>query len=123
MASLNMNGPFELKDDVVDAKVDKNRKNGNYAYGKINDKGVFLVDYVGRSDTNLCNEIKSRKDTDSKFKNCTHFKFSYAASEKEAFEKECTNYHDFEPPLNNMHPDKPNGKNYKCPIEDCPKHN
>lgn len=122
MKDLNMNGPFELKDEVVDAKLNKSWKNGNYAFGRINEKGSFLIDYIGRSDTNLCNEIKSRK-TDPKFKNCTHFEFSYAASEKEAFEKECTNYHEIKPPLNDIHPDKPNGKDYKCPIEDCPKHN
>lgn len=121
MASLNMNGPFELKDEVIDAKVDKNWKNGNYAYGRKDSYGTFVLDYVGRSDTNLCNEIKSRK-TNPKFKNCTHFKFSYASSEKEAFEKECKNYHEFKPRLNDMHPDKPDGKEYKCPVEGCLKH-
>lgn len=43
------------------------------------------------------------------------FKFSFAASPKAAFEKECINYHDFSPRGNTVHPDRPNGSGWKCP--------
>lgn len=41
---------------------------------------------------------------------------------KEAFEKECKNYHDFGGDIgsldNDIHPDRPEGKEYECPICD-----
>ena len=48
--------------------------------------------------------------------------FSYAENSKEAFEKECKNYHDFGGDIgsldNDIHPDRPEGKDYECPICD-----
>ena len=48
------------------------------------------------------------------------FKFSYANNAKEAFEKECRNYHDFggdDGILDNkVHPDRPERTEYDCPI-------
>ena len=45
---------------------------------------------------------------------------SNASNVKEAYDKECRNYHDFggdEGLLNNVkHPDKPAEQDYKCPI-------
>ena len=117
MASLNMNGPYELRDEVVDRVVEENVI-GNYAYGKSKEDG-FYVYYVGRSDNNLREEIKKRKNSDTKFLRCTHFKFSIARSSREAFEKECKNYHDFNGDkgklLNEIHPDKPDNTNLSCP--------
>lgn len=116
MASLNMRGPYELRDGVINEVVPAGII-GNYAYGKEKEDG-FYVYYVGRSDTNLQAEIKSRKNSDSKFEKCTHFKFSIANSVEEAYEKECKNYHDFNGPLgkllNDIHPDSPTGKNMSC---------
>lgn len=118
MANLNMRGPYELRDEVVDKYVDKNVI-GNYAYGKSREDG-FYVYYVGRSDSDLREEIKKRKNSDRKFAQCTHFKFSIAESPKEAFEKECKNYHDFNGDkgklLNEIHPDIPDNSNLSCPI-------
>ena len=47
------------------------------------------------------------------------FKYSYASNIKEAFEKECKNYHDFGgwDSLDNIyHPARLEGTDYKCPI-------
>jgi hypothetical protein len=43
------------------------------------------------------------------------FKYSYATSPKAAFEKECKNYHDFNPQNNTYHPDRPANSGWKCP--------
>ena len=111
MASLNMEGPFKLDEVTIDDKVTKTSA-GNYALGRKNDKGTFLVGYVGRSDSDVNERLKYWAQNSER----PLFKFSYASSPKAAFEKECQNYHDFEPPDNDIHPDKPNGTNWKCPI-------
>ena len=80
--------------------------------------------YVGRSDSDLKNEIKQQMRNDCA-KGCTHFMFSIAKSKKEAFEKECRNYHDFgecDCLNNDIHPAKPAGTEYKCPVEGCEYH-
>lgn len=113
MASLDMNGSYELTTAKIDENVTKTSA-GNYALGQIKDK-IFIVEYIGRSD----NDLKKRlKDWDDNYK---RFKFSYASSPKAAFEKECKNYHDFGEKKsldNNIHPDRPDGSNWKCPVCD-----
>lgn len=120
MATLDMFGPFILTDNEVNKRVPENVI-GNYAFGYINQKRVFVVRYVGRSDSDLKNEIKKQMKTD-RAKGCTHFKYSIAKSVKEAFEKECRNYHDFggnEVLNNDIHPAKPAGTKYECPVDGC----
>lgn len=121
MASLDMLGPFALTDAEVNKIVPENVM-GNYAF--LQKKwlaGEYIVRYVGRSDSDLKKEIKQQMRTD-RAKGCTHFKYSIAKSVKEAFEKECRNYHDFggNTKLHNKnHPDKPDGTEYECPVEGC----
>ena len=121
MASLDMLGPFALTDNEVNKRVPENVM-GNYAFLQkkwLTDK--YLVRYVGRSDSDLKKEIKQQMKTDCA-KGCTHFKFSIASTKKEAFEKECRNYHDFggrDHLHNENHPDKPDGTKYKCSVEGC----
>ena len=85
------------------------------ALGYVDNKGIFRVQYVGRSDTDVNDRIK-----DHLGENYAAFKFSYATSPKAAFEKECQNYHDFggsKKLKNNIHPDHPdNSPNWKCPV-------
>ena len=124
MASLDMFGPFALTDKEVNERVPENVI-GNYAFGYIDkEDGAFVVCYVGRSDSDLKKEIKQQMKTD-RAKGCTHFMFSIAKSTKEAFEKECRNYHDFgecDCLNNDIHPAKPAGTEYKCPVEGCEYH-
>lgn len=110
MTTLNMNGPYKMDTNTIDAKVTRTSP-GNYALGKKDNSGIFLVGYVGRSDTDVGNRLKSW------IKNTTRplFKFSYAISPKVAFEKECTNYHDFNPTGNGVHPQRPDNMYWKCP--------
>ena len=119
MASLGMKGSFPLTKEEIDKQIPE-KVICNYAYGytKKNSEGkeVFCVKYVGRADEEpLRDRIKHGIEEGYK-----EFKFSIAQNKKDAFEKECQNWHDFDGPngqLDNMiHPDKPNGTDYKCPI-------
>lgn len=113
MASLNMVGPYLLTEHEINANVEFGRI-GNYAFGYLNDKGVFIVRYVGRSDTNLHTKIMlgliDNKKNPAKYR-YEWFKFSYADTPIEAYIKECKNYHDFGGDrgklLNITHPDSP----------------
>lgn len=109
MASLDMSGSYDLTDDEINRIVIETNP-GNYAIGRVDDKGTFLVSRVGRSDDDVNGRLHDHVGDYKKFK------YSYAPSAKAAFEKECKNYHDFTPPDNKIHPDKPNGTNLKCPI-------
>lgn len=113
MASLRMQGPYVLSSAKINEVVTKTLP-GNYALGYTKDNGTFIVQYVGRSDTNLNQELRSKLGNSYK-----KFKYSYATSPKAAFEKECQNYHDFgasEKLSNRYHPDRPDDTNWKCPV-------
>jgi hypothetical protein len=110
MPSLEMQGPYKLTASEIDKNVNRTSP-GNYALGRKDDGGTFRVGYVGRSDSDVAGRLKSWiKETERPL-----FKFSYATSPKAAFEEECRNYHDYNPPDNGCHPDRPNGSNWKCP--------
>lgn len=121
MANLNMSGPFVLTDEEITKRVEEGKK-GNYAYGYINDKGVFIVMYVGRSDSDLRKRIAHgiSEYADNSSLRYEYFKFSYASSAKEAYEKECRNYHEFRGDegllINDIHPATPDGCDCRCPI-------
>lgn len=87
MASLNMVGPYLLTEHEINANVEFGRI-GNYAFGYLNDKGVFIVRYVGRSDTNLHTKIMlgliDNKKNPAKYR-YEWFKFSYADTPIEAY--------------------------------------
>jgi hypothetical protein len=112
MASLGMKGPYQLTSKKIDDEVTQTSP-GNYALGYTKDDGTFIVEYVGRSDSDVNDRLHDW--VDSKYKK---FKYSYASSPKAAFEKECKNYHDFgesEKLDNKSHPDRPSGSGWKCP--------
>lgn len=111
MATLNMGSSYPLNNETIDRVITKTSA-GNYALGYY-ENDTFYVFYVGRSDDDLNRRLK---DWVGEY---TEFKFSYAASPKEAYVKECRNYHDFggsQSLQNRIHPDSPNGTNYRCPL-------
>ena len=115
MPSLNMSGPYVFTSAKIDEVVTRTSE-GNYALGRTKDDDTFIVKYVGRSDENLNQELKAKLSDTYK-----RFKYSYATSPKDAFEKECQNYHDFGESAkldNQIHPDRPDGTNWKCPVCD-----
>lgn len=113
MPSLMMSGQrFHFNEATINRYVESGRI-GNYALGYDSPDGFFPT-YVGRSDSDLNAELRRRLPATE-----THrlFKFSYANTIKEAFEKECRNYHDFFDNLENEnHPARPSGSYYRCPI-------
>lgn len=116
MASLNMEGPYIFTESKVNEIVTRTTA-GNYALGYLNEERTFIVQYVGRADSDVRARLLQHIDEDY-----SHFKYSYATSPKEAFEKECKNYHDFgenNKLKNKIHPDRPsNSKAWKCPVCD-----
>jgi hypothetical protein len=124
MGSLNMNGPYDFNKDSIDINITK-ISGGNYALGLVDMyTNNFHVTYLGRSDSNvkdrLIQKLNEAKNISSKYitKN-TSFKYSYATSPKEAFEKECSNYHAFvrsKKLTSNVHPKKSEDADWKCPI-------
>ncbi len=112
MATLGMEGPYSFTSSEIDRIVTRTSP-GNYALGYTKDDGTFIVQYVGRSDSDVNQELKARLAT-----KYSKFKYSYATSPKAAFEKECRNYHDFggnKDLDNEIHPSRPAGADWECP--------
>ena len=104
--TLGMNGPFPLTGAEIAKHCSSWRPHGNYAFGRIDDQDIFHVHYVGRFNAGG----ERLKHGIGRY---SHFKISHANSEKEAVEKECRNWHDFNPPDNKIHPACPGG--FCCP--------
>ena len=107
-----MKGPFQLNEKTIDKNITL-KSAGNYALGYEDKDNAFIVEYVGRSDTDLNKRLKDW--TDSKYE---LFKYSYATTAKTAFTKECNNFHDFggTKKLDNaIHQDRPDKSNWECP--------
>jgi hypothetical protein len=110
MPSLGMEGSHSLDNKTIDEKVTKVSP-GNYALGRRDENGTFLVSYIGRADNDLNSELKSWVGKTNK----PLFKFRYAISARDAFGIECENYHDFDREGKGKHPVRPKGTNWKCP--------
>lgn len=111
MTTLGMLGPIELKADNIDNLINA-KSPGNFALGHIEGK-AFIVKYIGRSDSNLNNQLKTY------IGRYPNFKWSYASSVKAAYDKTCQNYHDFggsDALDNKTHPEKPGGEYLICEI-------
>jgi hypothetical protein len=114
MASTGLRGPHALNEANIDAKVDTSI--GAYALGYVNSEEVFVVKYVGRSDSDL---NKRLKDWVGSYKS---FKYGHFETKKAAFERECRMFHDFGGTGsldNDIHPARPKGTNHDCPVSAC----
>lgn len=113
MPSLNMHGPHRLTPEEID-RVLPGVHPGNFAVGYRRDDGKFVVRYVGRADSNLNRTLKQQESDSS-----TWFAWSYAESEKSAYDKECTIYHEFGETAgleNEEHPLPPTQTRWRCPV-------
>ena len=102
-----LKGPFALSDGVIDGEVTKTSA-GVYALA-MNYEDPFHISFVGRSDLDLNNQLHVHV---GKYE---RFKYEYCSSAREAFEKECGLFHDFEPEGNYVHPGRPSGTGWRCP--------
>ena len=119
LAKLQLkHGPFLFDSLTIEEKVELN-KIGNFVLGYAREStGGFIPKYAGRSDSDLRKELHAKLQAASKSRRL--FKFDYAETVREAFEKECLHYHDFKKQLDNdKHPRRPEGTNYTCPVQDC----
>ena len=102
MARLDMEGPFKLKDVVIDREVSADLI-GNYALGFMNKKGKFVVKFIGRSDDSLRDGIKAagKKYGGGLFSRLfghdtlDKFKFSFATDAETAYRVECRLFETF----------------------------
>lgn len=118
MAKLDMTGPFVLTKEEIEKQIPE-KVIGNYAFGYIDPSdNKFVIEYVGRADGQPLRERIKHGIADG----YKEFMFSIAANAKEAYEKECKNWHEFGGPKgwldNKIHPDKPNNTDYECPYCD-----
>lgn len=105
-----MLGPFLISD--VNSKI-KTKSPGAYILSRNGTNAHF----VGRSDSDILNAIKSKAETDSSY---TQFFYEVTPSDMEAYYLECKWYHKYLPPDNNKHPSTPPNVNWRCPIKGCP---
>ncbi|HEY5122454.1 MAG TPA: hypothetical protein VIK14_01825 [Ignavibacteria bacterium] len=99
---------------TIDKKVPKGIV-GNFLLGEsTSENNNFSVLSLGRSDTDLNQELKKYVG------NYNHFQFSYAFSKYDAFFLECTHYHVFKELAKDIHdkehPKAPEGCNWFCPV-------
>lgn len=108
---------YELNKDAIESLIEDGVI-GNYALGNKSANGSFIVNYVGRSDTDLKQRLLQHLNDDKTF---PFFKYSIASSIKEAYLKECKNFHDFGGEIyldNKNHPAKPENIKIECPYCD-----
>jgi hypothetical protein len=108
MPKTGLMGPYQLTFDGISSAVTR-RSAGVYALGHTDADGKFHIQHIGRSDTDVCEKLRDYIGSNTKFK------YGYLPSSKTAFEKECDLFHDFTPPGNRIHPDRPAGSNLECP--------
>ena len=111
MSYTGLWGNYPLNGETIDRIVTA-RSAGAYALGYVS-QGTFYVSYVGRSDDDLAARLKRH------IGEYAAFQYAYMPSPSAAFEKECRLYHEFNPPDNKVHPARPEGTNYRCPVLGC----
>lgn len=78
--------------------------------------GIY-VHYVGRSDSDLSNRIRSSARDGYGYK---YFWYTTSSSAAAAYRLECELFHKYSPPDNQIHPDAPAGSYLRCPQPGCP---
>lgn len=108
MSKSGLFGSYPLTSEKIDEVV-VGVGAGAYALGYTENE-IFNIQRIGRSDTNLNSRLHDYIGSHKRFK------YAFYDNVESAFYKECHLYHDFTPDDNDIHPDKPNGTNYKCPV-------
>jgi hypothetical protein len=114
--TYNLGNILYLSVDRIDEEV-KKEKFGIYVLDR--GRTSFRVFYVGRSD--VCLNTRLKEHVGEKYGGSTYeyFKYDYATSVNEAYEKECECYHDnggSDKLDNDAHPKKPENSNLNCPV-------
>ena len=115
MLKFGLSKSYPLDPATVE-RIIKLKAAGNFALGKFNDSGDFLVEYVGWSGSDIKSEIKAMLGS-----RYAAFKYSYALTPKDAFEKNCRIFHDLGGKIildNTEHPARPDRAKWRCPLCD-----
>ena len=107
VSASGLRGSFPLNNESIDKEVAKSGA-GTYALGNLNGE-KFQTLYVGRSDRDLRQKLKTH------IGQVTRFKFEQYSDPKQAFDKECELYHFLKPRANTAHPKPPATQTWKCP--------
>jgi hypothetical protein len=108
MGSTGLSGPYRLAFDDITSVI-RDKSPGAFALGYLDRDGNFLIRYVGRSDDDIRERLRSLIGSDQ------YFKYSYYVSSAGAFQKECELFHEFSPSGNRIHPERPAGTSLECP--------
>lgn len=112
MATPFLAGPYPLTDNGVNSAVTTTSA-GVYALGRLIN-GIFQIGYVGRSD----DDVNRRLHDHVKLPD-PEFRFAYCGSAQAAFLAECELWHAYGGVRNPIHPARPKGAYYKCPVAGC----
>ena len=110
MPSLEMGESHEFTQAEIDRLIEEESA-GNFALGRANDEGKFIVKYVGRADVDVSAELQNHLQGGYQM-----FKFNYALSPRSAYDKECRNYHDFGESKNLDNKIHPASGGSPCPV-------
>ncbi len=108
MTSPKLYGPFKLTEQAIDAHLQADSP-GVYALGYTRNN-LFIVNYIGRADADLKADLRNHLPGPYE-----HFKFTYALSARDAFEKQCELYHEYAGLDNKYHPCPPHALDLRCP--------
>lgn len=103
-----LSGPYDLTYDAVEKLLPRSG-GGVFALGYVDGSDLFRVQRVGRAGSDLRAQLQALIGSGNKFK------YKLTATEKEAFELECTLFHKLRPPSNISHPDRPRDSGWRCP--------
>jgi len=106
-------GPYPLRSEDIDEHFSKlifTDSPGVYALGTVDRRGSPVVNYVGRSDTDLNGRLHDHVGEDPTFWAVR------TAPPTAAYLQECRLYHRYDPPRNKNHPGQPEGSDEHCPV-------
>jgi hypothetical protein len=102
-------GPYDLTFDALEHLV-PDRQCGVFALGHLGTDRTFRVQSVGREDRDLKLRLRGLIGSSGRFK------FAPMPAPRQAFEAECALFHRFRPPGSFIHPDRPAGTDWGCPV-------
>jgi hypothetical protein len=111
MAVPALHGDFAVTAQGINAAVAVGSP-GAYILGYV-DGTTFRVQRTGRSDEDVNRRLH---DYEGQYH---HFKFTYCASAEQAFYAECELWHAYADKNEQIHPARPKGKLYACPVAFC----
>jgi hypothetical protein len=120
--SLQMDDTYLFTGQWIDELVAEGYA-GYYILGNASGE-VFEPRCIGRSDSDVHHELEAQESErrESAYHNYKYFKFGLAKSAQAAFEMECQLYHQLGSSDlldNKVHPVRPKGALWKCPVDSC----